>query len=477
MESRWSDREAAEYVERFAPRWGEELALRVYTSRLIGRDPDLVMHGGGNTSLKGTVTTLVGDAVEALFVKGSGWDLDAIEPPGLPAVDLAHLRKLRHLGELSDPEMVNQLRTHLFDAGAPTPSVETLLHAFLPHKFIDHTHADIALVPEPAARRADAMVREAFGPRWAIVPYVMPGFALAKLAAEIYERDGAVEGLVLLNHGLFSFADDARTAYERMIAGVDRAERFVRARTRAERPRVAVPAAAPLDANAIAARIAPVLRGALAEPPRSGPAVAADGARMARERRRWRSRRTGRGADRRREPAHARSRDPHEGSGDAPRRRFAAPRRGALRERVVAAIALPRGVRRVLRGQQGPRTHEDHEARRLPARRPRARRRHLHRRTHEAGRPHRGRHRRAHAAREGARERDRPLHGPLRRGPFRHGVLEPRAGEAREGEGGAARGTGRARDRCRRRDRLRGLPEARRGRRPRRRDRRRARAG
>jgi len=266
MESRWSDREAAEYVDRFAPRWGEELAVRVYTSRLIGRDPDLVMHGGGNTSLKGTVTTLVGDRVDALFVKGSGWDLDAIEPPGLPAVDLAHLRRLRGLPELGDEEMVNQLRTHLFDAGAPNPSVETLLHAFLPHRFIDHTHADIALVltNQPRAE-AEAMVRDAFGPRWAIVPYIMPGFALAKLAAEVFERDPAVEGLVLLNHGLFTFADDARTAYERMIAGVDRAERFVRARARERRP---VGRGARLDTapSEAAARLAPVLRGVLAEP-------------------------------------------------------------------------------------------------------------------------------------------------------------------------------------------------------------------
>src|SRR5919109_1589581 len=119
MESRWSDADARESVDRLAPRWGEHLALRVYTSRLIGRDPDLVMHGGGNTSLKGTVTTLLGDRVEALFVKGSGWDLDAIEPPGLPAIDLAHLRRLRALATLSDEEMVNQLRTGLFDAGAP----------------------------------------------------------------------------------------------------------------------------------------------------------------------------------------------------------------------------------------------------------------------------------------------------------------------------------------------------------------------
>src|SRR5213592_3082922 len=162
MESRWSDREAAEYVERFGPRWGEDLATRVYTSRLIGRDPDLVMHGGGNTSLKGTVTTLVGDRVDALFVKGSGWELDAIEPPGLPAVDLQHLRKLRALRELSDEEMVNQLRTHLFDAGAPNPSVETLLHAFLPHAFIDHTHADaiLALTNQPDGAER---IREALG--------------------------------------------------------------------------------------------------------------------------------------------------------------------------------------------------------------------------------------------------------------------------------------------------------------------------
>ena len=265
MESRWSDDEAAEFVARLAPRRGEDLALRVYTSRLIGRDPDLVMHGGGNTSLKGTVITLVGEQVEALFVKGSGWDLDAIEPPGLPAVDLAHLRKLRALPALSDEEMVNQLRTHLFDAGAPNPSVETLLHAFLPHRFVDHTHADIALVvTNQPPDEAPAMVREAFGPRWGIVPYVMPGFALAKLAAEVWERDPSVEGLVLMNHGLFTFADDARTAYERMIAGVDRAERFVRARARPRRPlgRGARLEAPPAEA---AARLAPVLRGVLAE--------------------------------------------------------------------------------------------------------------------------------------------------------------------------------------------------------------------
>jgi rhamnulose-1-phosphate aldolase/alcohol dehydrogenase len=267
MQSRWSDREAAELVERFAARWGEAMALRVYTSRLIGRDPDLVMHGGGNTSLKGTVRTLVGDDVDALFVKGSGWDLDAIEPPGLPAVDLGHLRRLRALAGLGDEEMVNQLRTHLFDATAPNPSVETLLHAFLPHRFIDHTHADVALVVtnQPAGEN-EALAREAFGPTWAVVPYVMPGFALAKLAAEVFEKNPAVEGLVLLNHGLFTFADDARTAYERMIAGVDRAEKLV-AKQRKDATRTTVAVGVDVAAaERAAARLAPVLRAALAEP-------------------------------------------------------------------------------------------------------------------------------------------------------------------------------------------------------------------
>src|SRR5213080_1549093 len=216
MESRWSDKDAGEYVERFAPRWGEALATRAYTSRLIGRDPDLVMHGGGNTSVKIVKRTLLGDEVEALCVKGSGWDLDSIEPPGFPALDLAYLRRLRKLEALSDEEMVNQLRTHLFDASAPNPSVETLLHAFLPHAFIDHTHADaiLALTNQPDGTE---LIRNALGDRVLVVPYVMPGFRLAKLAAEMFEGKPDADGMVLLKHGLFTFAADARASNERTI--------------------------------------------------------------------------------------------------------------------------------------------------------------------------------------------------------------------------------------------------------------------
>jgi rhamnulose-1-phosphate aldolase/alcohol dehydrogenase len=258
MKSRWSDIEAQKAIDRYAARWGEPMALRVYTSRLIGSDADLVMHGGGNTSVKVIQRNLLGDEVEALCVKGSGWDLDSIEPPGFPALDLAWLRRLRKLDALSDEEMVNQLRTHLFDASAPNPSVETLLHAFLPHTFIDHTHADaiLALTNQPEGA---ALVREALGGNVIVVPYVMPGFRLAKLAAEMFEGMPSAQGMVLLKHGLFTFGKAARESYERTIELCDRAETFLRKRSR--------PVSAPREsstARAAAARVGPIIRGLLA---------------------------------------------------------------------------------------------------------------------------------------------------------------------------------------------------------------------
>src|SRR6476660_4920212 len=199
MESRWSDAEARSFAERYAP-YGEDLALRVYTSRLIGSDPALVLHGGGNTSVKSIFRDLLGEEVPAIFVKGSGWNLDSIAPEGLPGMRLDGLRRLRGLPALSDEEMVNQQRTHLFRADAPTPSVEALLHAFLPSRFIDHSHADaiLALTNRPDG---EAVVREIYGERVGIVPYVMPGFALALKAAEVHDAHPGCDGLVLLKHG------------------------------------------------------------------------------------------------------------------------------------------------------------------------------------------------------------------------------------------------------------------------------------
>jgi rhamnose utilization protein RhaD (predicted bifunctional aldolase and dehydrogenase)/NAD(P)-dependent dehydrogenase (short-subunit alcohol dehydrogenase family) len=267
MQSLWSDKDAEAMVARCTDSGiNRDLALRVYTSRLLGGDPSLVLHGGGNTSVKTTARDLVGEDTEVLCVKGSGWDMAAIEPAGLPAVRLQPLRTLRQRRALSDEDMVRVQRANLLDPGAPNPSVETLLHAFLPHKFIDHTHATAVLSladqPDAAERCADL-----YDGRFGLVPYIMPGFLLAKKAAEIYEEDEAVEGLVLLKHGIFTFGDSARDAYERMIAAVTLAEE----RLNGGRKNVFAPAMLP-PAIAKPQEVAPILRGAcaIADPTMAG---------------------------------------------------------------------------------------------------------------------------------------------------------------------------------------------------------------
>jgi rhamnose utilization protein RhaD (predicted bifunctional aldolase and dehydrogenase)/NAD(P)-dependent dehydrogenase (short-subunit alcohol dehydrogenase family) len=263
MQSLWSDAEAERLVDHYAGRGvGRDVALRVYTSRLLGGDPTLVLHGGGNTSVKTVVPDLLDADAEVLCVKGSGWDMAAIEPAGLPAVRLAPLRKLRARESLSDEEMVRVQRANLIDPGAPNPSVETLLHAFLPHKFVDHTHstAVLSLADQPDAAERCA---ELYDGRFGLVPYIMPGFQLAKKAAEVFETDPEVEGLVLLKHGIFTFGATARDAYERMIAAVTAAEELLRHGRR--NTVVFAPARLP-PALAGVAEAAPILRGACAIP-------------------------------------------------------------------------------------------------------------------------------------------------------------------------------------------------------------------
>ena len=184
MKSLWDDAEASAFIDRFSPESNRDVALRTYTSRLLGRDPSLVLHGGGNTSVKTELPDRVtGDPIEVLCVKGSGWDLVDIEPPGLPAVRLDPMRRLRGVERLSDEEMVNQIRTQLLDVSSPTPSVETLLHAFLPQRFVDHTHADAILVLTNQVD-GDAMIREAMGEEVPLLPWIMPGHPLAEAVAD-----------------------------------------------------------------------------------------------------------------------------------------------------------------------------------------------------------------------------------------------------------------------------------------------------
>jgi rhamnulose-1-phosphate aldolase/alcohol dehydrogenase len=260
MESRWSEEDAAEFLARYRE-LGEPLALRVYTSRLIGAEPEWVLHGGGNTSVKARARDLFGREIDVLHVKGSGSDLASIEPAGLPALRLEPLVALRALDALSDEDMVAEQRRALVDASAPNPSIETLLHAFLPARFVDHSHADaiLALTNQPDGER---VVRTLYGDRVGWVPYVMPGFALAKRAVEVFEKNPAVEGLVLEKHGLFTFGDDARTSYERHVALVDRARQLIASRVEGRRPLDARPVVAMRDWE----EIAPIVRGALARP-------------------------------------------------------------------------------------------------------------------------------------------------------------------------------------------------------------------
>jgi rhamnose utilization protein RhaD (predicted bifunctional aldolase and dehydrogenase)/NAD(P)-dependent dehydrogenase (short-subunit alcohol dehydrogenase family) len=257
MENLWKDKDAKKAIKQYKD-VSEDVALRVYTSRLIGAEPKLVLHGGGNTSVKSRTKNRLGMEVDVLYVKGSGWDLDTLEPPGLPGVQLNYLRQLRSLPSLSDEAMVNDQRTNLLDASSPNPSVETLLHAFLPHKFVDHSHADAILViaNQPNAKK---ICKEIYGEELGVVPYIMPGFDLAKAAAEAYEKNPQVKGLVLINHGLFTFGPTAKESYDAHIEAVTRAETFIKNHPR--QPLTPVTDSGSVKDQEIFKAVAPVLRG------------------------------------------------------------------------------------------------------------------------------------------------------------------------------------------------------------------------
>jgi rhamnose utilization protein RhaD (predicted bifunctional aldolase and dehydrogenase)/NAD(P)-dependent dehydrogenase (short-subunit alcohol dehydrogenase family) len=263
MRSRWSDAEARDAVTRWGAAFGEELALRAYTSRLLGAEDALVLHGGGNTSVKGTFTNRLGDQMPAMWVKASGQDLATIEPAGFTGVDLAYLRRLRALDALDDEAMANEMRGHLLDAKSGTPSLETLVHAFLPEKFIDHTHAD-AVLTLTNQTGGERLIREALGNDVIVLPYVRPGFPLARAVADAYDAHPGSRGMVWMRHGLMTWGPDARTAYDTTVMIVTRAEEFIRRRRlRATgSPARTTPAKALTRVRAVA----PVVRGALAAP-------------------------------------------------------------------------------------------------------------------------------------------------------------------------------------------------------------------
>jgi rhamnose utilization protein RhaD (predicted bifunctional aldolase and dehydrogenase)/NAD(P)-dependent dehydrogenase (short-subunit alcohol dehydrogenase family) len=259
MKSGWVDRDADAIVAEGAKVGVErDLSLRIYTTRLLGCDLRLVLHGGGNTSLKTTMRDRFGEDVAVLCVKASGADMATITAGGLPAVRLEPMRKLRVFDSIDDAELVAIERANLIDPRAANPSVEMMLHAFLPHKFVDHTHANavLSLIDQP---RGEEICAEAFDGRMAFVPYLLPGFGLAKKAIEVFERAPGCEGLILSKHGLVTFGETAREAYERMIAFVSRAEDFI------ARNRQSVAVRAPPIKTVPLAQVAPIIRGACSE--------------------------------------------------------------------------------------------------------------------------------------------------------------------------------------------------------------------
>ncbi len=226
MKSNWSDADFNAIVGAYEKAGiNRDVAIRTYTTRLLGSEPKLVLHGGGNTSVKTVLNDHDGTPVEVLCVKGSGWDMGKIEPAGLPALNLERLKAMVNYDTLSDDDMVMLQRRLLLDPSSPNPSVEAILHAILPFKHVDHTHANaiVALTNQP---NGESIIRELF-PEMIIVPYVMPGFDLSKACQKAFSERPDAPGMILLKHGIFTWSEDPRIAYENMIEAIDRAEKRI----------------------------------------------------------------------------------------------------------------------------------------------------------------------------------------------------------------------------------------------------------
>lgn len=261
MKSKWSQVDFDTVVDAYEKAGvNRDVAIRTYTTRLLGSEPKLVLHGGGNTSVKTVLTDHDGSDVSVLCVKGSGWDMGKIEPAGLPALRLEPLKAMVNYAALSDDDMVMLQRRLLLDPTAPNPSVEAILHAILPFVHVDHTHANaiVALTNQP---HGEEIIRETF-PEMIVVPYVMPGFDLSKACLKAFADRPDAPSMILLKHGIFTWSDDPREAYENMIAAIDRAEKRIgRGKLHPFGHASAAPSLVP---SASISDIAPILRGAIA---------------------------------------------------------------------------------------------------------------------------------------------------------------------------------------------------------------------
>ena len=227
MKNLWDKSEGLKYIKHYKKyNVSNDLALRIYTTHLLGGEKKLVLHGGGNTSVKTNYKNIFSEINKVIYVKGSGWDMSNLTHEGMPGLNINPLLKTLSLKKLNDENMVNYLRSNLIDSKSPNPSVETLLHTYLPHKYVDHTHSN-AFLSLVNLKNSKEICKKLFGNKLGIVPYVMPGFELAKLCHNIYQSNTNVEGLILLNHGIFTFGDTAKQSYDRMIKYVNVVEKYI----------------------------------------------------------------------------------------------------------------------------------------------------------------------------------------------------------------------------------------------------------
>jgi len=255
MKSRWSDKKA---------RGLEGLNILVHTSRLIGMDTHLVVWGGGNSSVKIKGSDHTGRPIRILWMKGSGSDMRTITPKQFTPLRLDDLLPLMKREAMTDDEMVAYQSRSVLEPGAPKPSIETLLHAFLPPTHIYHTHADAicALTDTP---NGDEIIEEVYGKNVAVIPYFRPGFLLSKRTGEAYAKNPGLRAIILDKHGLITWGESAQEAYLETIRMITRAEQYI-ARRRRPRARPAVskevrPAVSKATRHAVAAAVAPTLRG------------------------------------------------------------------------------------------------------------------------------------------------------------------------------------------------------------------------
>lgn len=263
MKNRWSGKEASRFIAKYGKKYGKDLTLRTYTSRLIGEERELVLHGGGNTSVKGTFTNVLGDKISVIYVKASGQELSNIEVEGHTGIELEYIRQLQKLKKLSDEDMVNEILTHRLNATDRTPSIETLMHAFIPAKYIDHTHADaiLALTNQIDGER---LVRYALGEDIIILEYKKPGFELARAAARAFCGSPDCKGMVLMKHGLVTWGESAQQSYQRTIKLVTKAENYLSKKgVKSIKVKTTTPLA---KARKRYLKVAPILRGFLAVP-------------------------------------------------------------------------------------------------------------------------------------------------------------------------------------------------------------------